>query len=145
MPIHMIKLVVGVDDLDHFAEMQAHHIVDYDGQPANMVYTRFKPKREQEILKSGGSIYRVIKNRIQCRQEIIGFEMIETKDKGTQCTIMVKPQIIQTVSQAHRPFQGWRYFDEATAPKDRGPYNGVASDDPIPEDMEDALRDAGIL
>lgn len=145
MPTHMIKLVVGVDDLDHFAEIQAQHIVDYEGQPANMVHTRFQPKRGDEILESGGSIYRVIKNRIQCRQEIIGFQMIETKDKGTQCAIMVKPQIIQTVSQAHRPFQGWRYFDQAAAPKDRGPYGGVADDDPIPEDMEDELRDAGIL
>ena len=52
MPTHMIKLVVGVDDLDHFAEIQAQHIVDYDGQPANMVHTRFKPKREKEILES---------------------------------------------------------------------------------------------
>ena len=145
MTIHMIKLVVGVDDLDQFLEIQRRSVVDYDGQPANTVWTRFKAKRADEIIAGGGSIYRVIKNKIQCRQKILGFEMVETVEKGTQCLIMVEPEIIQTMSKPKRPFQGWRYLEPAQAPKDRGIYLGDNQREEIPSDMEDELRDMGLL
>ena len=145
MATHMIKLVVGVDDLDHFLEIQQKSVVDYQGQPANTVWTRFKPKRAEEILSSGGSIYRVIKNKIQCRQKILGFEMAETKEKGTQCLIMVEPEIIQTISTPKRPFQGWRYLDPAAVPRDRGIYLGDGQREEVPQDMEESLREAGLL
>jgi len=144
MALHLIKLVVGVEDLDHFLEIQRNSIVDYDGQPANTVWTRFKPKRAAEVL-DGGSIYRVIKNKIQCRQRVLGFEKVETKEKGTQCLIMVEPHIIQTISTPKRPFQGWRYFELAAVPRDRGLYLGDGQRDEVPRDMEDDLRDAGLL
>ncbi len=144
MAVHIIKLVVGVEDLDHFLEIQKASIVDYNGQPANTVWTRFKPKRSTEVL-DGGSIYRVIKNKIQCRQKILGFEMAETKEKGTQCLIMVEPSIIQTISTPRRPFQGWRYFEPAAVPRDRGVYLGDGQREEVPQDMEDELRDAGLL
>lgn len=145
MTIHMIKLVVGVDDLDHFLEIQKNCVEDYNGTPANAVRTRFKPKRADEILETGGSIYRVIKNRIQCRQKILGFEMMETKDKGTQCLIMVDHPIIQTISKPKRPFQGWRYLEPAAAPRDRGVYLGDGEREEIPLEMEEELKEAGLL
>ena len=144
MALHMIKLVVGVDDLDHFLEIQRNNIVDYDGLPANAVRTRFRPKREKEIL-NGGSLYRVIKNRIQCRQKILGFEMVESSDKGTQCLIMVEPQIIQTISTPKRPFQGWRYFEPTAVPRDRGVYLGGGQREEIPAELEEELQAAGLL
>lgn len=144
MTIHMIKLVVGVDDLDQFLQIQRNSIIDYDGQPANTVWTRFKAKRAEEVL-DGGSIYRVIKNKIQCRQKVIGFEMVETKEKGTQCLIMTEPDIIQTISTPRRPFQGWRYLEPAAAPRDRGIYLGDNQRDEVPEDMQESLREAGLL
>lgn len=144
MTIHIIKLVVGVDDLDHFLEIQRGCIIDFNGQPANAVRTRYKPKRAEEVL-SGGSLYRVIKNKICCRQKIIGFDSIESADKGTQTLIMVEPEIIQTISTPKRPFQGWRYFEPAAVPKDRGIYMGEGKREEIPEDLEDALRESGLL
>lgn len=144
MTVHMIKLVVGVDDLDHFLEIQRGCVVDFNGQPANAVRTRFKPKRAEEVL-DGGSLYRVIKNRIQCRQKIIGFDSYESEDKGTQTLIMVKPEIIQTISTPKRPFQGWRYFEPASVPRDRGLYLGDGQRDEIPTDMEEELKNAGLL
>lgn len=140
----MIKLVVGVEDLDHFLEIQRNGVVDYDGVPANPVRTRFKPKRAAEIL-DGGSLYRVIKNRIQCRQRILGFESVETTDKGTQTLIMVAPEIIQTISTPKRPFQGWRYLEAAAVPRDRGLYLGDGQREEIPEEMEEALKSAGLI
>lgn len=145
MAVHLIKLVVGIHDLDHFLENQQDCVVDYHGIPANAVRTRYKAKRAQEILDGGGSLYRVIKNRIQCRQKILGFEVGETEEKGTQCLIMVDNNIIQTISTARRPFQGWRYFEPAAIPRDRGVYVGDGVREEVPHDLKEELKNAGLL
>ena len=144
MALHMIKLVVGVQDLDEFLQIQRDSVFDYNGVPANAVWTRYKAKRSEEIL-NGGSIYRVIKNKICCRQKVIGFEMTETAEKGTQCMIIVESDIIQTYSTPKRPFQGWRYLEPASVPKDRGLYLGDNQREEISPDLEGELRDAGLL
>ena len=58
---------------------------------------------------------------------------------------MVEPTIIQTISTPKRPFQGWRYLEPAAAPRDRGVYLGDGQREEIPMDMEDELREAGLL
>ncbi len=146
----MIKLVVGIDTLEDFAEWQAQERVVFDGingeQEANLVRTRYKPKRADEILKTGGSIYRVIKNRIVCYQKIIGFDSYEDPVKGSQSLILTDTEIVQTQSMPYRPFQGWRYFDEAKAPKDREVYVlGQENDDAPPPEMEEELKNLGLL
>lgn len=75
--IHIIKLVVGIEDLQEFYDRQQRETFDYHGHAAVPCWTRYKPKRGDEILKKDGSIYRVIKNRIVCRHKILGFEIIE--------------------------------------------------------------------
>lgn len=142
MAIHMIKLVVGAETLEEFANWQKREVMDYHGQPAVPCWTRFMPKRADEILKSEGSLYRVIKNRIQCRQRILGFEMVET-DEGKKCMILQDPRIIKTLVKPRRPFQGWRYLEPAKAPADRGVYSG--GDEDIPAEIEEGLREAGLL
>lgn len=144
MPIHMIKLVVGVDSLEDFALRQKDERVKFEGQWAVPCWTRFQPKRAEEIVKTGGSIYRVIKNRIVCRHKILGFQMVEVEGQGTFCNIMQHPDIIQTVAVPRKPFQGWRYLEEKDAPKDRGLYRLGQGDDP-PAEMADDLRAAGLL
>lgn len=142
--IHLIKLVVGVADLQELYELQQRTVIDYHGQPAVPCWTRYKAKRADEILREGGSIYRVIKNRIQCRYRILGFEMVETADKGMRCMIMQDAQMIETVHMPRRPFQGWRYLKPADAPQDRGAYTGDVAEGLSPE-MEEELREAGLL
>jgi hypothetical protein len=142
MSIHIIKLVVGIDSLEAFAELQKRQTMDYNGTPAVPCWTRYAPKRADEILSTGGSIYRVIKNRIVCRHKILGFEQVEIEGKK-QCMIMQDARMIQTLSKPRRPFQGWRYLEPAKAPADRGVYS--AGDEDIPEDIEDGLRNAGLL
>ena len=145
MSVHLIKLIVGVQDLDDYARWQSQQVKDYQGEPAVPCWTRFMPKRADEILKSGGSLYRVLKSRIVCRSKILGFEMVETQSHGTRCMIMQSPEIMTTVNIAHRPFQGWRYLDPAKAPPDRGVYVlGQGVDEP-PEEMAEDLRAAGLL
>jgi len=145
MTVHIIKLVVGIDDLESFYRWQQQSVVQYEGQPANTVHTRYKPKAADEILSSGGSIYRVIKNKIVCRQKILGFDQWESPDKGTQCVILTEPQIIQTYSTPKRPFQGWRYLKPEQAPKDRGIYLGDGQREEIPPELEAELMESGLL
>lgn len=142
--IHLIKLVVGVADLQSFYELQQREVIDYHGHPAVPCWTRYKAKRADEILREGGSIYRVIKNRIQCRHRILGFEMVETKDKGMRCMILQDANMIETVHMPRRPFQGWRYLKPCDAPPDRGAYMGDVAEGLSPE-MEEELREAGLL
>ena len=142
----MIKLVVGIDTLDAFAQYQDVERVIFDGQEANIVRTRYKPKRADEILDSGGSIYRVIKGRICCRQKIIGFDVSEDLNGKPQCLIMTDTQIMQTHAAHHRPFQGWRYFKEADLPEDRGIYViGQDEGAQLSPEMEAELKAAGLL
>lgn len=144
MAIHMIKLVVGVDSLENFALRQQDERIKFEGQWAVPCWTRFQPKRAEEILKTGGSIYRVIKNRIVCRHKIVGFEMVEVAGEGTYCRIMQHPDIVQTVAVPRKAFQGWRYLEEKDAPADRGIFRLGRGDEPPPE-MAEELRAAGLL
>ncbi|MBX2833579.1 MAG: DUF1489 domain-containing protein [Micavibrio sp.] len=144
MSIHLIKLVAQVQSLEDYAEIQKNQVFDYHGQPATPCWTRFRPKRADEILREGGSIYRVIKNKIQCRMKILGFEMVEQIDGKSMCMIVQDARMIKTISKPRRPFQGWRYLEPAKAPEDRGIYSAADAGD-IPPDLEDGLKEAGLL
>ncbi|WP_313293004.1 DUF1489 family protein, partial [Rhizobium rhizoryzae] len=53
------------------------------------------------------------------------------------------PEIIETVPQPKRPFQGWRYLTQEDAPRDLGAIgDDVAS---MPEDLRRELAELGLL
>lgn len=142
--IHLIKLVVGLPDLPTFARHQDHWLIPYKDGLAHPVWTRHKPKRDEELL-NGGSMYRVMKNRIQFRQRIIGFEEHIDPDKGKMCLILCDPDIIQTVSTPKRAFQGWRYLKPEDAPDDIGPYDLNDQDDENDPVMGEKLAALGLV
>ena len=142
--INLIKLAVGIKDLPHLAERQPAFYIDFNGKLAVPVRTRHKP-REDEALLNGGSLYWVIKNNIMCRQSIIGIEQYTDEEDGKFCMIFLDPEMIMTAPIAKRPFQGWRYLKGSDVPADRGVYIAGETEESLPPEMENDLRDAGLL
>ncbi len=138
----MIKLVVGIKSLQEYYAHQQHQLMDYRGILATPCLTRYQPREAEAMLKSGGSIYRVINKRIACRHKILGFEQVETY-KGTMCAIMQDANMMRTVPLPRKAFQGWRYLKDKDAPDDMGIYTGGAVDDEA--DILAGLKEAGLL
>ena len=142
--VHLKKLSVGSESVESLAVWQDTQRATWHGENVIIRTTRHKPRRERELLE-GGSIYWVIQRRIQCRQEILGLE--EGVDEAGQkcCLLILSPQMIRTRALSHRPFQGWRYLEAATAPKDIGPVHLDGADTPPPEEMAQELRALGLI
>lgn len=141
--LHLIKLVVGLDKIDKFAQWQTQEHIVYQGQKVNLVRTRFMPKRADEVLESKGSIYRVISGHIRCRQRIIGFETDENQKRGKHCIILLDTDIMLTHPLPKRAFQGWRYLKPQDAPSDYGQY--VAGQTEQSSNIEIELRQIGLI
>lgn len=142
MPLHLIKLAVGVRDLDHLAELQDRRAVMADGQTCIPVYTRRLPKRGDELL-AGGSIYWVIKGSVLVRQPILAIDTATDEEGESYCTLQIAADRVQTVPTPHRPFQGWRYLTAEAAPQDLSAAGGAG--DELPADMAAELRALGLL
>ena len=133
MPLHIIKLCVGVESLQDLRDWRAQRAAQ--GHPSYCP-TRMAPKRADEILE-GGSLYWVIKGSILARQVITE---IQTNLPGHQpVRFMLAPDLIETAPQPRRPFQGWRYLDPADAPPDLASGAGEAMD----QDLAKQLRELG--
>jgi hypothetical protein len=145
MPVNLLKTAAGLQEIDQLIARQAGGKMRYDGKAATWAYTRYMPKRADEIIRSGGSIYWILKNRITVRQKVLGFEMVEEAGEKDWCKIIVDPQLILTIAKPKRAIQGWRYLDEKDTPKDRGPYFAGQSDNEPPPEMAEELRKAGLL
>ena len=139
MALHMIKLCVGVDNVEDLAEWQDKRMKELvkKGKPPNPFHdTRMMPKRAEEML-AGGSIYWVIKNHIIVRQKLVGFEQVKDKEGKAMCRVHLDPELVRTKSRTKRPFQGWRYLEPGDAPADvdgKGPA--------LSADLEQALKEA---
>ena len=135
MPLHIIKLVVGIDTLDELAAWRrAREHADKDWR----VHTRVTPKRAAEV-EDGGSIYRVIKGVIVARQRIL---RIETHGEGraARCQMVVSSELVRVAPTPRRPFQGWRYLQPADAPPDLEPGDEAVH---LPPALAAKLREMG--
>jgi hypothetical protein len=138
MALHLVKLCVGVNDLDHMenwiAEVKA-------GRDTADHTTRSFPKRREEILQ-GGSLYWVIRGLILCRQPVAGLVPVTGEDGIGRCRIDFKPEIIPVRPVPRRAFQGWRYLEAADAPPDLSKGERLKG---MPEDMRRELAELGLL
>lgn len=145
MPVHLVKLAVGVDDVDHLRAIQSRLIAeDRVGGGPGLLYhrTRNKPRREAEVL-DGGSLYRVIRKVIVVRQRILGIEPTMREDGKPACLLVLDPELVPTRPRPMRAFQGWRYLEEADAPPDAGEVPEGGAD--MPAEMQAELRELGLL
>ena len=138
--IHLIKLSVGSESVATKAAWQAEHMAK-TGQELRHV-TRMWPKREKELLQ-GGSIYWVIKGNVLARQKIIRLDEVIGADGIRRCGIILAPELMQTVPQPRRPFQGWRYLAVEDAPRDTTIFAPGA--DELPVEMQADLASLGVL
>lgn len=127
MSVNLIKTAAGLQEIEQLIARQEPNKFKYNGAHATWAYTRYAPKRADEILASGGSIYWILKNRIQVRQKILGFQMIEEAG-DTWCRIVVEPRLYKTLSTPKKAIQGWRYLEGDAVPRDRGVYSSGAEE-----------------
>ncbi len=130
MALHIIKLCVGVSEVGELSE--------WVRKRRPVVFTRMTPKRADEVL-DGGSLYWVVKGQILVRHPIIRIETIEESGKKSRCEIELSKDVVLTVPQPRRPFQGWRYLRAEDAPPDLSAGGEAA----VPSDLAAQLRSLG--
>jgi hypothetical protein len=134
--LHLIKLAVGVKDIDELRAFQAMRRRDH---PPLRHRTRNAPRRRDEVL-DGGSMYWVINGSVLARQLIIGITD-DVRDDKTPCTaILLDPEVVPLAGRPTRPFQGWRYLDPDDAPRDLAGPGSVLGLDVLPAAMRQELR-----
>jgi len=138
--LHLIKLSVGSESVDGLARFQDYRRAE-TGSDFNRHLTRNFPRRADEILSGGGSMYWVIKGTVLARQRIHGFEPRRSAEGERRCAIVLVPELIPTLPRAHRPFQGWRYLKPADAPPDLAD----SDTDALPPHLAEELRALGLL
>ncbi len=145
MTVHLVKMAVGIESLDHLAEVQKQRRAKLKaerGKPILIHKTRNMPKREAEIV-GGGSIYWIVKGFVRVRQRILGFEKCVNKEGRPFCEIRLDAKLVRTVPLAHKPIQGWRYLESADVPADLT--GKAAVSDEMPPEMMIQLKELGLL
>lgn len=130
----MIKLCVGAAGVEDLLDWRCRN-----EDPAGpwIMRTRQTPKRAAEMV-DGGSLYRVFKGVILCRQAILE---VNTVGEGiaARCEVTLDPTPVRVAPTPRRAFQGWRYLD----PKDAPPDLPLEAFGDIPTDLARQLREVG--
>ena len=140
MPVHLVKLCVGIDRLRDLRVWQARRLDDLAraGEVPELCHkTKQMPRRKDEVL-DGGSLYWVIKGFVSARQRILDLKEAAREDGTRCCGIVLDPQIIETRPKPRRPFQGWRYLEMDEAPPDLSQWDEAIAD--MPPGMREELR-----
>ena len=146
MTVHLIKLCVGIEDVEHLIQVQQTRMAaaSANGEPSVIRHiTRNTPRRANQLL-DGGSMYWVIRRVITVRQPIIGIESLEKEDGRPACAISLENTHIRTIPRRHRAFQGWRYLSNDDIPGDLN-HNQLSVDTELPLEMSLELRELGLL
>lgn len=141
MPLNLIKLAVGIEDLEHLERRQTQ-TRNAEGNYRHR--TRMMPQRDKDVL-DGGAMYWVIRGLILLRQPIVSLAQ-DTDDNGKSlCVIELEPRQILVQPRAQRPFQGWRYLKAEDAPADIAAGGNLYVDPDMPKAMRMELARLGLL
>lgn len=133
MPLHLVKLCVGIDSLE---ELRERRRTSWTGR----ITTRQTPKRAAEIC-DGGSLYWVIRGEVRARQRVLGIGAGHDEDGRARCEIRLDAAIVAVEPVSWRPFQGWRYLAAEAAPPDLGSLAAPS----LPAELRRELRALGLL
>jgi len=135
MSLNLIKLCVGCDTVEELAAWRRER----SGQePDWRLRTRQTPKRADELV-DGGSLYRVFKGLVLCRQAILKVETVG-EGQAARCEIVLDPEIVRVTPVPRRAFQGWRYLPADDAPADLSSGEDM---DQAPQALVARLREIG--
>jgi hypothetical protein len=143
--LHLIKLCVGCDsvkDLEHWIREKRKRLKKSGSAREHIHTTRMTPKRAEELL-DGGSLYWVIRGQIMCRQRLIAVRPFVDKEGVGRCWLALEPKVVLVEPRPFRAFQGWRYLEVKSAPRDLDrAAPGAAA---MPEQLRRELRELGLL
>jgi hypothetical protein len=117
VPLNLTKVAYGHDSLDDFIA----RIAERAEAGALVLTTRYLPKRHAEVV--GGSLYWIIRHTLVARSPILRFGEAE----GGRVSIHLEPRLVLVEGRRKRAHQGWRYLEEADAPRDLGGSGDVAA------------------
>ena len=145
MALHLIKLCVGCDsvkDLDDWIREKRKRLKKSGSAREHIHTTRMTPKRGEELL-DGGSLYWVIRGQIMCRQRLMAMRPFVDKEGIGRCQLALEPKVVLVEPRPFRAFQGWRYLEVKSAPRDLDrAAPGAAA---MPEQLRRELRELGLL
>ena len=145
MALHLIKLCVGCDSIDDLRECVTERsliAIAAGHEPHSSHVTRMVPKRGRELL-DGGSLYWVIKGQLSARQPLLDIIEFTDTDGIGRCRLVLGPEVIETMPQPRRPFQGWRYLEAKDAPRDL--FERGQSEKDMPAELKRELAELGLL
>jgi hypothetical protein len=143
--VNLLKLCVGCDSVEDLLGWQAERAAERrasGGDPRPFHVTRMWPKREADLL-AGGSLYWVIKGRVLARQRLLALEPHPGADGLVRCLLRLEPEVVRTVPQPRRAFQGWRYLRPNDAPADLA--GVIAGPNALPPRLVAELAEIGVL
>ena len=111
MPLHMTKVAYGAQSLAELHEWFSAGGRRGDASAARLT-TKNRPKRADEMI--GSSLFWIHKHQLVARSEILGFEEAE----GGRTNIVISTKLIDVHPRPKRAHQGWRYLEDANAPRD---------------------------
>ena len=106
MTLHLTKVAFGAKSLEDMKSWFATR-----GDEAFLT-TRYLPKRHAELI--GGSLFWIFKGQLVMRSPILRFEPAE----GGKTYIVIAARLIDLYPIPRRAHQGWRYLEDADAPRD---------------------------
>lgn len=145
MPLHLIKLCVGIDtigELEDWIAEKRRRVARARDAFEHAHVTRMVPKRAAEIV-DGGSLYWVIKGQLACRQAVVAVRPFTDGEGVGRCRLVLDPGVVAVAPRPYRPFQGWRYLEPHGAPADLGRVAGEVR--ALPEALRRDLVALGLL
>jgi hypothetical protein len=115
--LHLTKVAFACRDLETLQERMRRRAENGEIRIA----TRMRPKRADELI--GGKLYWIVRHTVVAGLEIL---RLEDRDDG-RIDIVCSAELRTVAPMPRRAHQGWRYLEEADAPRSDDDGSGLAA------------------